>query len=91
MRSDFSAHRKMMAERSYTDKVDDALHELDFLAKRITRIERKLSQMNKDFFRVSKAHPKKKKSPKKKYVRKQLVGILDQKETNEDNDGKTTL
>tara|TARA_R100000808_G_scaffold2947_2_gene11021 strand:- start:7318 stop:7554 length:237 start_codon:yes stop_codon:yes gene_type:complete len=76
-----SEHRRWMTERSYTDKVDDALIELEFLAKRINRIERKISKMNKDFFRVTKARSKKKKGQQNKYVRKQLVGVLDEKET----------
>ena len=79
-----SEYRRTMADRSYTDKVDDALLELEFLAKRINRIERKISKMNKDFFRVTKARSKKKKGQQNKYVRKQLVGILDKKEADDD-------
>ena len=61
--------------RSYTDKVDELIHQVSFLSRRINKLENQLKNRANS--------PPKKRRPKKEYVRKQLVGILGKKDETE--------
>jgi hypothetical protein len=60
--------------RSYTDKVEELIHQVSFLSSRITKLENQLN---------NRSHSQPKKRRPKSSVRKPLVGILDKKESNE--------